>query len=142
MLTIKVTERPDVYEKTSRKQRTKLSGPVGTPQLKNSSGEILDNNEHVADIFATTFSSVFTIEPLGYIPKLSGPPNPISFGEIIFTPNLVCEKLRQFKVSKSPGPDHITAKILHMCVDTLIQFLMNHRQIPKEQHGFLPARSI
>ena len=26
--------------------------------------------------------------------------------------------------------------------DQLIQFLMNHRQIPKEQHGFLPGKSI
>ncbi|KAJ3651651.1 hypothetical protein Zmor_017676 [Zophobas morio] len=109
--------------------RTKLSGPVATPQLKNPSGEILDNNEHVADMFATTFSSVFTVEPPGYLPKVSGPPNPISCGEIIFTPNLVCEKLKQLKGSKSPGPDLITAKILHMCADTLCEALHTYDQI-------------
>ncbi|KAJ3652272.1 hypothetical protein Zmor_018251 [Zophobas morio] len=103
--------------------RTKFTGPVSTPRLKNTFGEVLDNNKIIADTFADAFSNVFTIEPSGCLPKLNNICKPISFSDISFTTDVVHKKLKQLKVSKSPGPDLITAKTLHECADTLSEVL-------------------
>ncbi|KAJ3639011.1 hypothetical protein MTP99_002338 [Tenebrio molitor] len=90
--------------------RTQLSGPVGTPQVRDITGSVTDNSDVVADIFADVFSKVFTKESRDRIPAVPGPPNSTFLSDIDFLETVVCEKIRKLKVSKSPGPDLITAK--------------------------------
>ncbi|KAH0813201.1 hypothetical protein GEV33_009590 [Tenebrio molitor] len=99
--------------------RTQLSGPVGTPQVRDITGSVTDNSDVVADIFADVFSKVFTKESRDRIPAVPGPPNSTFLSDIDFLETVVCEKIRKLKVSKSPGPDLITAKVLSNCAAEL-----------------------
>jgi hypothetical protein len=99
--------------------RTQLSGPVGTPQVRDITGSVTDNSDVVADIFADVFSKVFTKESRDRIPAVPGPPNSTFLSDIDFLETVVCEKIRKLKVSKSPGPDLITAKVLSKCAAEL-----------------------
>ncbi|CAH1366077.1 unnamed protein product, partial [Tenebrio molitor] len=92
--------------------RTQLSGPVGTPQVRDITGSVTDNSDVVTDIFADVFSKVFTKESRDRIPAVPGPPNSTFLLDIDFLERVVCEKIKKLKVSKSPGPDLITAKVL------------------------------
>jgi hypothetical protein len=99
--------------------RTQLSGPVGTSQVRDITGSVRDNSDVVADIFADVFSKVFTKESRDRIPAVPGPPNSTFLSDIDFLETVVCEKIRKLKVSKSPGPDLITAKVLSNCAAEL-----------------------
>jgi hypothetical protein len=99
--------------------RTQLSGPVGTPQVRDTTGSVTDNSDVVADIFADVFSKVFTKESRDRIPAVPGPPNSTFLSDIDFLETVVCEKIRKLRVSKSPGPDLITAKVLSNCAAEL-----------------------
>jgi hypothetical protein len=99
--------------------RTQLSGPVGTPQVRDITGSVTDNSDVVADIFADVFSKVFTKESRDRIPAVPGPPNSTFLSDIDFLETVVCEKIRKLKVSKSPGADLITAKVLSNCAAEL-----------------------
>jgi hypothetical protein len=98
---------------------TQLSGPVGTPQVRDITGSVTDNSDVVTDIFADVFSKVFTKESRGRIPAVPGPPNSTFLSDIDFLETVVCEKIRKLKVSKSPGADLITAKVLSNCAAEL-----------------------
>jgi hypothetical protein len=93
--------------------------PVGTPQVRDITGSVTDNSDVVADIFADVFSKVFTKESRDRIPAVPGPPNSTFLSDIDFLETVVCEKIRKLKVSKSPGPDLITAKVLSNCAAEL-----------------------
>jgi hypothetical protein len=99
--------------------RTQLSGPVGTPQVRDITGSVTDNSDVVTDIFADVFSKVFTKESRDRIPAVPGPPNSTFLLDIDFLERVVCEKIKKLKVSKSPGPDLITAKVLSNCAAEL-----------------------
>jgi hypothetical protein len=92
---------------------------VGTPQVRDITGSVTDNSDVVADIFADVFSKVFTKESRDRIPAVPGPPNSTFLSDIDFLETVVCEKIRKLKVSKSPGPDLITAKVLSNCAAEL-----------------------
>ncbi|KAH0817119.1 hypothetical protein GEV33_005672 [Tenebrio molitor] len=70
------------------------AGPVGTPQVRDITGSVTDNSEVVTDN-STFLSDIDVLE------------------------TVVCEKIRKLKVSKSPGPDLITAKVLSNCAAEL-----------------------
>ncbi|KAH0811604.1 hypothetical protein GEV33_011188 [Tenebrio molitor] len=64
--------------------RTQLSGPVGTPQVRDSTGSVTDNSDVVTDIFAGVFSKFFTKEPRDRIPAVISPPNSTFLSDIDF----------------------------------------------------------
>jgi hypothetical protein len=92
---------------------------VGTPQVRDITGSVTDNSDVVTDIFADVCSKVFTKESRDRIPAVPGPPNSTFLSDIDFLETVVCEKIRKLKVSKSPGPDLITAKVLSNCAAEL-----------------------
>jgi hypothetical protein len=92
---------------------------VGTPQVRDITGSVTDNSDVAADIFADVFSKVFTNESRDRIPAVPGPPNSTFLSDIDFLETVLCEKIRKLKMSKSPGPDLITAKVLSNCAAEL-----------------------
>ena len=86
--------------------RTSLSGPVKEIHVKNASDTIISDASGVADIFAETFSTVFTVEPPLGGSKLSTPPSRRSIQDIDFTPARLASKLNKLMINKSPGPDN------------------------------------
>ncbi|KAH0815226.1 hypothetical protein GEV33_007565 [Tenebrio molitor] len=99
--------------------RTALGGPVKIPQVRNVDGNIVRDHTDCANIFAETFSKVFTRESVAGTPKLDFPRNTTAFTDIEFSEELVLEKLRGLDKTKSPGPDRITASVLKTCADIL-----------------------
>ncbi|KAJ3645766.1 hypothetical protein Zmor_023399 [Zophobas morio] len=78
-----------------------------------------DNSYTVADIFADSFTKVFTVEPLSGMPNLSSVCNSNSTTDIKLSADAVSDKLRKLKVTKSPGPDLISACVLKNCAASL-----------------------
>jgi hypothetical protein len=99
--------------------RTALGGPVKIPQVRNVDGNIVRDHTDCANIFAESFSKVFTRESVAGTPKLDFPRNTAAFTDIEFSEELVLEKLRGLDKTKSPGPDRITASVLKTCADIL-----------------------
>jgi hypothetical protein len=99
--------------------RTKVSGPVKTIHVKDASGLVVDNNNGVADVFAETFSKIFITEPPLAASNLSGNCNLNCITDINFSRDTVLEKLKKLKISKSSGPDFITANVLKNCAEPL-----------------------
>jgi hypothetical protein len=99
--------------------RTALGGPVKIPQVRNVDGNIVRDHTDCANIFAESFSKVFTRESVAGTPKLDFPRNTTACTDIEFSEELVLEKLRGLDKTKSPGPDRITASVLKTCADIL-----------------------
>jgi hypothetical protein len=99
--------------------RTALGGPVKIPQVRNVDGNIVRDHTDCANIFAESFSKVFTRESVAGTPKLDFPRNTTAITDIEFSEELVLEKLRGLDKTKSPGPDRITASVLKTCADIL-----------------------
>ncbi|RZC41180.1 hypothetical protein BDFB_013254 [Asbolus verrucosus] len=103
--------------------RSKLSGPVTTPGIKDVDGGVLDNDEAIANIFANTFSKSFIVEPNTVIPYNNYLPErnvPARLKHIEFSEDDIREKINKLKRSKSPGPDNISALVLTACVDSIV----------------------
>ena len=84
----------------------------GIPELTKTDGTLTSGDKDKTDVLATFFSSVFTIEPDTDI--ASKPPfcdNQIS--ECAINQDIVKKKLKDIKISKSPGPDNIHPRVLY-----------------------------
>jgi hypothetical protein len=77
------------------------------------------SNTDRANIFAESFSKIFTRDSVAGKPKLDFPRNPTAFTDIEFSEELVLDKLRGLDKTKSSGPDGITASVLKTCTDIL-----------------------
>jgi hypothetical protein len=77
------------------------------------------SNTDRANIFAESFSKIFTRDSVAGKPKLDFPRNPTAFTDIEFSEELVLDKLRGLDKTKSSGPDGITASVLKTCADIL-----------------------
>jgi hypothetical protein len=82
--------------------RTALGGPVKIPQVRNVDGNIVRDHTDCANIFAESFSKVFTRESVAGTPKLDFPRNTTACTDIEFSEELVLEKLRGLDKTKSP----------------------------------------
>ena len=79
--------------------RTSLSGPVKKILVKSASDTIVSNASRVADIFAETFSTIFTVEPTLGGSTLSTPPNRRSIQYIDFTSERLVSRLSTYSQS-------------------------------------------
>ena len=90
--------------------------------------EVLTNNDdEKAETLSKFFSSVFTNEGDGDIPRLNTHDIKEKLGRLIVTEENVLKRLRELNISKSPGPDNIHPRILHdlseaLCIPTTIIF--------------------
>ena len=96
--------------------KTKSRIPVGP--LKVDERTIIDNTE-MAETLNTYFCSVFTKEDGGSLPRLRDMPFQYIIGSTEFSRNKVKEKLTKIKPSSSPGPDGLSARILHKFAEYL-----------------------
>lgn len=95
---------------SSKKRANNKVGP-----LRDSAGNILNENKLNADLLNKYFSSVFTKENLHSIPSpvnIFNENNDQVLDTINITEEIVLEKLNKVNVNKSQGPDQIHAKIL------------------------------
>ncbi|KAJ3662053.1 hypothetical protein Zmor_006420 [Zophobas morio] len=184
--------------------RDTLGGSVRTPQIQNSVGTLITENEDIANVFADSFANQFTIEPLHSPPDIAAPQCSVSLSSVDFIEDEIRVKLQKLKKTKSPGPDEISAAILSeyasalasplsllmrqslnsgevpenwrvatvkpifkkgnkldagnyrpisltstvgkvmesIINDRMMEFLLDNKVIPSQQHGFIPGRSV
>ena len=82
--------------------------------------EVITDDEKQAEILNLFFTSVFTKEDLDNLPQL----NPVYTGNsplnsVLFSPDLVKEKIEKLRASAAPGPDKICPRVLQGVVDTI-----------------------
>ena len=100
------------------KKRTSNQVTVGP--LKDSSGQLVTDDECMADILNDFFCSVFTREDTTDIPdaeQLYHGMEPLEFVQI--TPAQVQKKLSSLKPNSAPGPDKLWPKVLHKLASVL-----------------------
>jgi hypothetical protein len=109
--------------------RMKTCRGISDLVIKTENGkEVLTNNDdEKAETLSKFFSSVFTNEGDGDIPRLNTHDIKEKLGRLIVTEETVLKRLRELNISKSPGPDNIHPRILHdlseaLCIPTTIIF--------------------
>ena len=98
------------------KSKTKSRDNVGPLKVGNS---FITDNEEMATILNTAFSSVFSNEDTTNIPPCRDTSNRNSICEVQFTPDIVARKIRKLKISNSSGPDGISSRFLNENVQSL-----------------------
>ena len=92
--------------------KSKLKTRSTIDHLTKEDGTMTINDEENAEVLNRFFTSVFTEEDLENIPTLEdryhGPP----LENIIITPEMITQKLKKLKTSKSPGPDGFHPRVL------------------------------
>ena len=79
--------------------------------LKDPLGNLVVENDKMADVLNTAFCSVFTKEDTVNIPEMTELPSETILSNIKFYPNDVLKKINKMK-NGSPGPDKITSNFL------------------------------
>lgn len=100
--------------------RSRLASKVSLPLLRATDGSVCSNNQHIAEMFADSFSCVFAVEPPGPCPAVTSlPRNESALEHIDVTPEEVEAYLMNLDIYTSPGPDGLTALVLKRCAATL-----------------------
>ena len=96
----------------------KLRSKAGIPDLKTTTENgttVASEDEEKAEALNKFFASVMVTEPEGPIPELLANhalPDCPSLSDVTITPDKITKKINKLPSNKSPGPDHITARIL------------------------------
>ena len=103
------------YFNSSRKVQSKVG------LLKDGNGKLQTDDQKMAEILNSTFTSVFTVEDMSNIPnpvQLFSGNSPLS--DFVVTEDMVMEKLNALDPSKSPGPDQIHPTVAKQLADVLV----------------------
>lgn len=115
------------------------SGKIGP--IKDSQGNLIENDESVADLLNNYFSTVFVAEDISNLPVLNklGNLNGYKLCELKIDKIAVYDKLSKLNVNKSQGPDQIHGKLLYelryeICetLVTLFQLSVQTGDIPQD----------
>jgi len=82
---------------------------------------MITENLNKANAFNHFFSSVFTMEDIVNLPKVSDKSVKQQLGDIAFTHNDVLKLLLNLKPDKSAGPDTVHPRVLKECAHVLAQ---------------------
>ena len=97
--------------------RSKQSCKDKVGPLKDSAGNVLQEDKAATDLLNNYFASVFTNEDITNIPEpekiLKEDPSIAGLKEIQITEELVYTKLSELNVNKCSGPDHLHPKLLY-----------------------------
>ena len=98
------------------RSRQKVNEGVGP--FQGNEGVLVSDHQDMANLLNDYFVSVFTKESsvLGFS---TGSTSSFCMDDVVFSKDLVFDKLRSLKANKSPGPDGIHPAILHECSDIL-----------------------
>lgn len=100
------------YVKSKTKTRDGVSNLVVPGPTEDGQEKETSNDDEKCEVLLEYFSSVFTKEPPGEIPKLP-PKKVLSYlNHLIITEDMIIKKIEKLNISKSPGPDEIHPRIL------------------------------
>lgn len=99
--------------------RSSMCGKVSIPMIRNGCGELCGSQSEVADELAEAFSSSFSIEPHGLLPKVQASRCAVEVSDVEVDEELVRKYLRRVRVDSAPGIDGITCRLLQNCADSL-----------------------
>ena len=109
------------------KKMTKVKPSIGP--LKNEQGEIVVDNQNMAEILNDFFTTVFTVEDVTNIPKVEALfTGDMPLTTMFFDRKPIAEKLKALKPNSAPGPDKIHPQFLNKCADELaipLQIIFN-----------------
>ncbi|KAJ3644259.1 hypothetical protein Zmor_026925 [Zophobas morio] len=77
--------------------RDTLGGSVRTPQIQNSVGTLITENEDIAKVFADSSANQYTIEPLDSPPDIATPQCGVSLSNVDFIEDEIRVKLQKLK---------------------------------------------
>ena len=116
------------------KSKTKSRANVGPLKVN---GEVVSDNKKMAEILNDYFTSVFTKEPPGPVPKPTVLPSHTVISDIVFDVCKVKKRLQALKPDSAPGPDRITTRFLRDYAD-LIAPPLTHLFNKSMQEGAVP----
>ena len=116
---------------------SKTKTKPGIPNLEkpDNKDNLTSNEKEKAEVLLDYFSSVFTQEPEGEMPKIDPVDVDSPLEDIELTEEMIKKKLKNLKTTKSPGPDKIHPRILKELSDSLTKplFLLFQASIDQEQ---------
>ena len=99
--------------------KAKTKTKTGIADLKRNDGSKTSTDKEKADLLNTFFQSVFTIEKGGDLPDMPEYTYDSVLTNIDFQVEAVQKHLANLKLSKAPGPDEISPRILSALSDVL-----------------------
>ena len=100
------------------KSRTKTKSSISDLYKDETKTELTVSDGEKADVLGKFFSSVFTVEPDDELPDIQ--PKDVPFNnQIDFNVTTVKKKLDELNISKSPGPDKLSPRVLKELSDVL-----------------------
>ena len=99
------------------KSKTKSKSSIGP--LKRANGDLITEEQEIAEELNTFFASVFTTEDKNVPDKQMETVKTI--GEVIITERLVKEKIKSLKENSAAGPDGISPKLLKSAAEELVK---------------------
>ncbi len=113
-ITKEVKTNPKVFYKYAK---SKLKTRSGIADLEQENGEKTRSTEEKAEVLNTFFASVFTNEALNQIPDIESRCNKV-LNNVQITVSEVTKKIKNLKVSKTPGPDGHHPRLLRELLDS------------------------
>ena len=98
------------------KSKTKCRDNVGPLKVGNT---YITDNDQMATLLNTTFSSVFTVEDPSNIPTCQSLSGNLEICNIQFTPENVTANIKKLNFSSSSGPDGLSSRFLNDNVNSL-----------------------
>ena len=113
-ITKEVKSNPKVFYKYAK---SKLKTRSGIADLEKENGEKTRSTAEKAEVLNNFFASVFTSEALNQIPDIETRCNAV-LNNVHITENEVKKKIKNLKVSKTPGPDGHHPRVLRELLDS------------------------
>ncbi|EFA09338.1 hypothetical protein TcasGA2_TC001664 [Tribolium castaneum] len=99
--------------------RSKTSASVIVPKLKHLDGSLIDDDHVVADEFAKSFLHNYSDETMSNFPSFSFANVSPLLSDVVFSKEIVIDKILKLRDHVSPGSDGITARLLKQCCHCL-----------------------
>ena len=92
--------------------RSRTSNRTNIGPLKDQLGKLTGDNQEMANILNTYFSSVFSNEDVNHVPVVDPLPSRSKLTSVAFTEVQILEKIDKLNQASAPGPDKIPARLL------------------------------
>ena len=100
--------------------KSKTKSHTGIGPLKDTNGSLITDDKEMSERLNEFFGSVFTIEDTSNIPVLRQETS-VKLENVVFTRNIIREKINKLKTNSAPGPDGISAHLLQNAREELIE---------------------